>query len=466
MNHKVLIIGDIMLDEYIYGEVDRISPEAPVPIVKLSSRKMFLGGAANVAAGVAALCVEPILIGVIGNDKLSGTFDDIASQKGIKFVGVCSDSRSIIIKTRIIGNGHQLVRYDDEETQDIDLLTQNRILEEYVKYIKEADIVIISDYKKGVCTTYVCHGIISIAKKYNKRVMIDPKQSNWERYRGAYLIKPNLKELYSVLGSCISPEQLEYSVRELMDKNKIENMLLTKSQDGMSLFSNTGIFHCQAQVEEVYDVSGAGDTVIATMAVFLANGYELREAVKIANMAAGIAVCRKGTYVVAYDELLSKVRGALYSKKINMSEISKVVTELKNNGKKIVFTNGCFDLLHAGHIALLKEAKELGDILIVGVNSDASVKRLKGKHRPINNEIDRAVILSALEVVDIVVIFEEDTPYELIKQIVPDVLVKGGDYTVDEIVGSDIAGETVVATYLEGKSSTEMLKRGLMNCEC
>jgi len=458
---KILVIGDIMLDEYIIGEVTRVSPEAPVPIVRVTQRRETLGGAANVAANIAALDTEVTLLGLIGRDTGGEKFAKLAESKHISFKPIYYAERSTIVKTRIIGNKHQLVRIDDEQSSDVTEDEETALLTEFEKNISGMSIVVISDYGKGTCTEKVCQSIIGLAKKYKIRVLVDPKSANWKIYCGAYLIKPNRKEFDEAVGFSVSDNDFYNQAQNLSKKYNIENVLVTKAEHGMSLISGERTLNILSEVKEVYDVSGAGDTVMATLAVYLSDGRDLQYAVEIANTAAGIAVGKFGTYAVKSDELNDKLYGNIRKKMIK--NIPEYVREAKENGAKIVFTNGCFDILHTGHIELLRQAKRLGDILIVGLNSDSSVKRLKGETRPINNEIERSDVLSELSCVDAIVIFDEDTPYNLIKSISPNILVKGGDYTDKTIIGADIVkssgGKVVIIPLVEGKSTSAMIKK-------
>ncbi|MCL2260337.1 MAG: D-glycero-beta-D-manno-heptose 1-phosphate adenylyltransferase [Fibromonadales bacterium] len=444
---KILVIGDAMLDEYISGNVSRVSPEAPVPIVGVSKRKSTLGGAANVAMNIQSLGIKADLASVIGNDAEGKIFLQKLENNGINFNGIESEKRITTVKTRIIGNDRQIARYDKEQIDELDINLEDEFIYKCKNVIKNYNMVIISDYKKGVCTEKVCQEIIKTAKEFGLRVIIDPKQNNWQRYRGAYLIKPNFKE-FSETGK---------TVENLLSDYELQNILITRSHDGMTLANKNETKDFKSEAKDVYDVSGAGDTVIGTIAAFLAKGMELNEAVRISNIAAGIAVGKMGVYTVT----LSDIENVIYNKLISRTNLANQIDAWRKQNKKIVFTNGCFDIIHAGHISLLKQAKQFGDILIVGLNSDASVKSIKGETRPVNNETDRADVLSAIEFVDAITIFNEDTPFELIKEILPDVLVKGADYTPQTVVGADIViangGKIEFAKLVEGKSSSKTI---------
>jgi len=452
-NMKILVIGDIMLDEYVFGSVSRISPEAPVPVVSVSSRKFVLGGAANVALNIHSLGISTTLMGVIGKDAEGEVFLQNLNKNGINFEGIKSENRMTTVKTRIIGNDRQIVRYDKEQIGEFNMEEQNEFIDKFKKALKDSSIIVISDYKKGVCSEKICREIIESANKLGQKVIVDPKQGDWSRYSGAYIITPNFKEF------CETGKIVE----KLLEEFQIQNILITRSQDGMSLVNKNGTKEFKSEAKDVYDVSGAGDTVVGTIAAFLAKGTELSEAVEISNIAAGIAVGKMGTYAVTLTDIKDAIHNKSKQKFIPMENITDIVDVWKKQGKKIVFTNGCFDIIHTGHISLLKQAKQFGDILIVGLNSDSSVKQLKGETRPINSETDRAEILCAFEFVDALTIFSEQTPLELIKKILPDVLVKGEDYTLQTVVGADIVvangGKVKLVKLIEGKSSSLLVQR-------
>jgi D-beta-D-heptose 7-phosphate kinase/D-beta-D-heptose 1-phosphate adenosyltransferase len=458
-----LVVGDLMLDKYIYGNVNRISPEAPVPVVRMAEQKFVLGGAANVAANIHAFGANAALIGVLGTETEAGIFREILGENGIDFCGIESRKRITTIKTRVIGNERQIIRFDSECTESLDSEDEELIIKKCADNIQYADAVVISDYAKGVCTRKVCASVIELANKHGKPALIDPKCLDWERYAGAYLIKPNFKEFCESFGKLIGNDTtaIESAVKKQLEKYNIKNILVTRSNHGMTLANNSAVYDFKAEAREVYDVSGAGDTVIATIAAFLAAGAELNEAVKLANMAAGIAVSKTGTYAVTFADMENAINGNDMPKIIADEDITEYIRALRKQGKKVVFTNGCFDIIHTGHISLLKQAKQFGDVLIVGLNSDSSVRRIKGEGRPINNETDRAEILTALNVVNAVIIFDEDTPLELIKKIMPDVLVKGADYAPDKVVGADIViaagGRLELVKLVESKSTTDIL---------
>ena len=458
-----LVIGDVMLDEYIFGEIERISPEAPVPVVNIQDRRYTLGGAANVAANIRALGVKTTLIGVIGSDHEASTIKNIICKLGIEFEGVVTSGRVTTTKTRIVVKKHQILRLDKEQTFDI-LKAEDEVLAKIGRVIEQTNVVIVSDYDKGVCTEKVCNSVIKLARKYSKVIIIDPKKSDWTRYMDASMITPNFNEFKEATGLTLEnePASIASAAKKMMIDFRIGNILVTRSQEGMMLINGFGVFDFQTKARDVFDVSGAGDTAVAVVAAFSAIGFDFDEAVKVSNVAAGIAVSKAGTYVVPFDELSAEFNSTKKKKIVSNAETVAMVKHYKEQGKKVVFTNGCFDILHTGHIALLSHAKQLGDILIVGLNSDASVRRLKGEERPVNNENDRALMLAALEAIDIVVIFEEDTPYNIVKDILPDFMVKGGDYTTETIAGYDVVtkngGQVIIFPLLEEKSTSNLIQ--------
>lgn len=377
MPGRCFVVGDIMLDKYISGDVNRVSPEAPVPVIRVGARCHVPGGAANVAAGIRALGAQVMLAGVIGNDAGACVLRETFDKTGIIFAGIESDKRLTTEKTRVIGNGSQIARFDDEDTREIGEADEAELIRVCENFIGEADVVVISDYDKGVCTPTVCRAVITYVSERKIPVIVDPKQYDWTRYSGAYLVAPNFSEMCEAVKFSLKKpmENLRSDARMLLAEYGIENILVTRSKDGMTLINEKWDSDYMAQARDVFDVSGAGDTVIAALSAFTAAGMPLREAVNISNIAAGIAVSKPGTYAVAFRELDCGTGDKI----IPMDSISDYAASLRKQGKKIVFTNGCFDIIHAGHIGLLKRAKQLGDTLIVGLNTDASVKRLKGK---------------------------------------------------------------------------------------
>lgn len=443
-----------MLDRYISGSVDRISPEAPVPVVKVNKEWTTLGGAANVAANVAALGTQASLIGLVGNDPNA---DEVAAA--CKADNIDADLirgiKPTITKTRVIA-GQQIVRVDREEHLIWGADQTEKLRTTLEKAVPECALILISDYAKGTLSDETLKLIFDLASANGKRVLIDPKRTDWSAYSGAFLISPNLKELaLATGGSPISNDdnQVVAATRKLLDNGCVENILCTRSNYGMTLVSDKKLLNIPTRGQEVFDVSGAGDTVLATLGVMLTEGRSLSESAFAANAAAGIVVGKLGTATVLRADLNKFLQGD--SKLMESTEL-----ELFNKNsidKKVVFTNGCFDVLHQGHRKLLKKAKDLGDVLVVGLNSDASVSKLKGNDRPINTEQERINAISALPYVDRVVVLSEDTPHELLTQLKADILVKGGDYQPSEVVGNELVGEVVIIDLLEGVSTTELI---------
>lgn len=452
---RILVIGDIMLDQYVSGNVTRISPEAPVPVVKVSDEWSTLGGAANVAANVSTLGGEAILIGLVGNDTAANQVSDLANDCGIQSEVIVGDPPTIV-KTRVV-SGQQIVRFDKEEElvwSDAQLAELQSKLSDI---IPESDVILLSDYAKGTLSDEVLKLVFDLANQHSIKVLIDPKRADWSCYKGAFAITPNLVELQMThhgKSAVNEDNSIVSACNSLREEFLIENVVATRSSYGMTLVKPNGILNIPTRALEVFDVSGAGDTVLAALGVSLAQGKSIAESAFIANAAAGIVVSKRGTAVVTRKELESFIRKS--DKTVVRSELAEFKSS--RSGQKIVFTNGCFDVLHQGHRKLLKEARELGDCLVVGLNSDDSIKRLKGTDRPINSLQQRIEALEALPFVDAVIVFEEDTPYELLQELRPNLLIKGGDYAASEVVGNDLVDEVVIVPLVEGVSTTELLK--------
>lgn len=457
----VLVVGDVMLDQYYEGNVNRISPEAPVPIVHVKNVRNVPGGAANVVNNLAGLGVPSILVGAVGRDGNRDLLVELLKLDRCDFVPVEKKAQTTT-KIRVVGAHQQVVRLDFEDAGDIDAGTIDEILRSVRGKIDKADIVVISDYGKGLCTPTLCSEIILEAKKRGMKVVVDPKGTQWDKYSGAFLVTPNMKELSDVAGRPVTNENgaVEKAGAEMLGKYGIDNLLVTRSDKGMTLTGAGGMLHIPTVARDVFDVSGAGDTVVATLSAMLAAGAGLEKAVRLANRAAGVVVGKFGTAPILHDELFEKDIDDYDNKFIGLESFAVIHKSLRDAKKKIVFTNGCFDILHRGHLRYLREARSLGDILIIGLNSDDSVRRLKGEGRPVNSLSDRAYMLSALPFVDYVIPFGEDTPRDLIGAIRPDVLVKGGDYREEDIVGREFSGRTVTIPFVEGYSTTSILERG------
>ncbi len=461
----VLVVGDIMIDRYLTGDVERISPEAPIPVLRVRGRKNVLGGAANVAGNVRGYHVDTYLSGVLGADLAGEEAEEMLGSLGIHFAGIRSQNRSTTQKTRAVGMNQQIIRIDEEDSSWLSEEEEEALLVCIREVLPKADVVILSDYRKGVCSQGLCKSVIALCVKAEKTVIVDPKSSDWTKYAGASLITPNFREYQEAVGYALENETTAITAagKDLFIRYGIRHILVTRSQHGMTLLPGEGGHTSfQAIQQEVFDVSGAGDTVIGSIGALLACGESLADSVETANYAAGLSVSKRGTYMVTIEEVMDYIRSSVDmddTKIIGRERIADLAVAWRRNGERIIFTNGCFDLLHIGHVNYLKKAAALGTKLIVGVNSDESVRRLKGKERPVNSETARMGVLAALGCVDAVVLFTEDTPLELIRDVTPDVLVKGGDYRIEEIVGREYAKETVTIPLTEGVSTTGILAR-------
>jgi D-beta-D-heptose 7-phosphate kinase/D-beta-D-heptose 1-phosphate adenosyltransferase len=451
---KILVIGDLMIDHYIMGDCSRISPEAPVQVVNVKDEKSVLGGAGNVVNNILSLGGSADILSIVGDCTNTLHLQQLLAENNIsdEFL-IVERGRISSKKTRIIASKQQVVRYDSESVADISSANEKALFELFTKIIANYKVVILSDYGKGVLTDTLTHRIITLATKHNIKVLVDPKGDDYAKYSGAYLLTPNKSEAEKALQLTISAENVELAAKKLKDDYNLTHSLITLSEGGIAVFDKRLRIH-PTKAREVFDVSGAGDSVIASLAIKLCENDDIDKAIKFANLVAGVVVAKIGTATATLDEVYAKQHNIK-----TFAEIKTISEHLKNQGKKIIFTNGCFDILHLGHIKYLEEAKNLGDILIVGVNADSSVRRLKGESRPINLEFDRAYLLNALNAVDFVVIFDEETPYNLIQTITPDVLVKGGDYKDKEVVGSDIAKTTHLIEFVDGKSTTSIIEK-------
>jgi len=449
---RILIIGDVMLDHYVSGSVERISPEAPVPVVKVEMEWNALGGAANVAANVSSLGAEAILIGMVGDDLAGKELQNLCSNQHIQTLLFVSD-KPTITKTRVV-SGQQIVRFDREEVFDWSTDLINALVQQLPDLVQTIDAVLVSDYAKGTLSSEVLQILNDACSLSNKKMVVDPKKRSISDYGRPYLVTPNLKELSELNGTPVPNDErmLVPVARSLMDGSGVKNLLITRSSKGMTLLTEDQLFNLPTQAQEVFDVSGAGDTVLAALGIGIASGWSLQKSVIYANAAAGVAVSKKGTATVQVEEVEAKTRGG--NKTLSSNDID--IWKEKNKGKKVVFTNGCFDCLHEGHFKVLEQARSMGDLLVVGMNSDSSVRKLKGQKRPVNGQEARIAALSNLASVDAVVVFDEATPLELITSIRPDVLVKGGDYQLEDVVGTEIAGRVELIEFLPGYSSTEL----------
>ena len=468
---NILVIGDLMIDHYLWGSCDRISPEAPVQVVNVKKESSVLGGAGNVINNLFTLGATVDVISVIGDDNVANELKSLLEKIKISTSNlIVENNRKTSKKSRLIASQQQVLRYDMESIDDINEESHKKIISNLEKNIKKYSSIILSDYGKGVLTTKLTQDIINIANKNSVKVLVDPKGKDYSKYKGSYTLTPNKKEAQEATNIDIKDENsLINALKNLKEKCDLEVSLITLSEQGIAIFDeNLTIKPTVAR--EVYDVTGAGDTVIASIAFALGNDLNINEAVSFANLAAGVVVGKLGSATPTLDEIY-EYESSLHKSNSNshiktFEEIQKLASKLHNLGKKIVFTNGCFDILHVGHVKYLEEARSYGDVLILGLNADSSVKKLKGDSRPINNQDDRAYILASLESVDYVVIFEEETPYELIKLIKPHVLVKGGDYEGKDVVGQDIANELKLVKFVDGKSTTNTIKRIQENEKC
>jgi D-beta-D-heptose 7-phosphate kinase/D-beta-D-heptose 1-phosphate adenosyltransferase len=460
-NARILVIGDVMLDQYWHGGTSRISPEAPVPIVHVNRWDERPGGAANVALGIAALGAKPHLLGIIGEDEAGVILEKLLSQYAVKHQLSKISNGSTITKLRIISRNQQMIRLDKEKVFPHEFNIS--LSEHYQTALKNIDLVILSDYGKG--TLFNASDWIRKAREKNVPVIVDPKSQDFSIYTGASIITPNLKEFEAVVGPCATIDILVEKAHQLLKQHQIGALVVTRSEQGISVITENGqAIHIPAVARAVHDVTGAGDTVVAVLAVALASGIDLVKAATLGNLAAGIVVGKLGAETVSVAELESTLEKAetLPMGVMDEETLLAAIRISKLRGERIVFTNGCFDILHAGHVMYLEQAKQLGDRVIVAVNSDASVSRLKGPERPINSTEDRMAVLAGLKSVDWVIPFTEDTPERVIRRISPHVLVKGGDYKdVQAIPGAQYVlsqgGEVQLLGLKEGVSTTRVI---------
>lgn len=461
---KILVIGDVILDRYLHGDTQRISPEAPVPVVKVEQTEERPGGAANVAMNIRALGVGVVLMGVTGKDKQAENLTQLLKKEGVDCNFVIQDDLETVTKVRVMSRHQQLIRLDYEN--NISQETAATLLESYRKCLKKFDLVVLSDYAKGSLS--MAREYIESARSLDIPVFVDPKGDDFSRYTGASYITPNMKEFEAVAGPCNSDTELVERARAMCDAYSLSGLLVTRGEKGMTAVDFTGSkdWHIPTVAHEVFDVTGAGDTVIATLAAAIVSDYPLSEAVNFANLAAGMVVEKSGTASISHTELNKKIRTLQPIKDgsesvVEISDLLREVESAREAGKRIVMTNGCFDILHAGHVEYLEKAREKGDCLIVALNDDDSVRRLKGEKRPINKQGQRAKILAALSSTTWITLFSEDTPEKLIEQINPEVLVKGADYKISEIAGAEYikarGGEVVTIPFDTDCSTTEII---------
>ena len=465
---RVLVVGDVMLDRYIWGDVERISPEAPVPVVRMAHRSEQPGGAANVAMNIAGLGARVTLAGFAGQDEERGALEACLAKAGVTSELTIVPGHPTTSKLRILGGQQQILRLDVERTKGYPRQAYDGLLAAIRAALSTVRAVVLSDYAKGVLSEQVCREVIEEARGQGLPVLVDPKHRDFSRYRGATTICPNLQELSAATG--LPPKEtvpLLEAAAAMLPTLDLEYLTVTLSEKGIAVVRPEGTHTYPAVARQVFDVSGAGDTVIATLALSLASGLPIEAAVPLANIAAGVVVSKVGTVPITRDELLTSLMPEI---ELQASEkvlaLDRLVTRVhawRSRGERVVFTNGCFDLLHVGHITLMEDARRQGDRLIVAINSDASVSGLKGPTRPVVREQDRGRVLAALAAVDAVVVFDEPTPMTLIEALRPDVIVKGGDYTEETVVGArevrSWGGIVKIVPTVEGFSTTKLIAR-------
>ena len=467
---RLAIIGDLIMDRYMIGDVTRISPEAPIPVLAVKSNDMRLGGAGNVVANLVAMQANVEVVGVVGDDGLGRAMREEFEKLNVDVQGLVIDQdRPTIEKTRMMSGVQQMLRVDREDNQPISDQVEEAIIAAALKSVERCQGVVLSDYGKGLLTPKVLRAVIDAARKRGIPVLVDPKGSDFSRYKGATLVTPNRKEAEVALGRPIkSLESLPQAADELIQAAGLDLIVITLSADGIYFRSSERPVRegrVPAFARAVYDVTGAGDTVVSQLALYLSLGWDITEAVCMANHAAGVVVERLGTHSVTRSELTARLAASHPStgKVLESGGLDALIDDWKRQGKRVVFTNGCFDVIHAGHVNYLRFARERGDVLLVGVNSDESVQRLKGPTRPVNHLGDRLTVLAAMEMVDAVVPFDGDTPKELIERVTPDVLVKGEDWKDKGVVGREWVeshgGQVVLAPVLAGRSTTNILER-------
>ncbi|MDF2530030.1 MAG: Bifunctional protein hldE [Gammaproteobacteria bacterium] len=459
---KVLVIGDIMLDNYWVGQTSRISPEAPVPVVHIKEQYAKAGGAGNVALNVTSLLGQATLLGLTGNDEAANILHKILSQGKVNCEFEQFANMPTITKLRILSQNQQLIRTDFEE--NFHEVSKQALLERFIEALPDYNAVIISDYGKGTLSD--TESLIKAARKHKIPVLVDPKGNDFSRYRGASIITPNLKEFEAVVGLCVNEEDMVVKGLQLIRTCRLDALLVTRGADGMTLIRpGQEPVHMPTQAREVFDVTGAGDTVIAVMGMAMGAGYDLPTSMRLANAAAGVVVGKVGTATVTPNELEASLHQDQHLRKgiVDEALLKQIIKNVHAQGEKVVMTNGCFDILHAGHIDYLRAAREAGDRLIIAVNDDASVKRLKGPERPINSLEHRMKLLEALSFVDWVVPFTEDTPERIISYLLPDILIKGADYQVHQIAGAKAVlangGEVKTIELTPGCSTTNIINK-------
>jgi D-beta-D-heptose 7-phosphate kinase/D-beta-D-heptose 1-phosphate adenosyltransferase len=460
---RVLVVGDVMLDHFHYGVVERISPEAPIPVLRVDREDTMLGGAGNVVRNLGSLAADARFVTITGKDAAGRNIARLIRKEGVRDEPLVDDGRRTSTKTRYIAGVQQVLRADRESTTPLDANAEARLIKAVTAALRTCQTVVLSDYGKGTLSAGIAKKIIRQALKAKKTVIVDPKGTDYSRYQGADLITPNRRELAEASGlDIITDADVVRAAKRLIKRHRFGAVLATRSADGLTVVTNAGVVaHLPAETQEVFDVSGAGDTVVATVAAALAAGIDLDQAAALANVAAGIVVGKVGTNAVLAADLIAALHHrdltSAEAKVLSLDQVRDLIAQWRRAGHPVGFTNGCFDLLHPGHISLLKQARRACRRLVVGLNSDASVRGLKGNGRPVQSEAARATVLASLASVDAVVIFPERTPLKLIKALKPDVLIKGADYNIDSVVGADVVrkyGGTVKLAKLEPGHST------------
>jgi D-beta-D-heptose 7-phosphate kinase/D-beta-D-heptose 1-phosphate adenosyltransferase len=461
---RILVVGDLMIDHYLWGTTDRVSPEAPVPVIDIQRESEVLGGAGNVVNNLISLGASVTVASVIGGDENGSRLEKMFISLGADISALVTENgRKTTRKSRVVASHQQVIRFDSESRQDISEDSEKKMVDIIRSKLSETDIILLSDYGKGVLSDSLCRNLIEMASENGLKILVDPKGKDYSKYSGASIVTPNRKEASEATGIEISDEKsLEMAGFRLKEELSLETAMITLSEEGIAIFSDE-MKRIPTVAREVYDVTGAGDTVLATLGFVLASGGDIEEAAHIANAAAAVVVGKLGSATATWDEIIE------YEKSLHESttehriksrdELAESVSRARSDGKRVVFTNGCFDILHLGHVKYLEKAASFGDILVIGVNSDDSVRRLKGDSRPVNGEYDRAYLLAALDCVDYVTIFDEDTPYELISAISPQILVKGGDYRGREVVGSDLVEEVRLVDFVDGRSTSLIIEK-------
>ena len=462
----VVVLGDLMLDEYVWGDVRRISPDAPVQVVDVRRRSRAIGGAANVAHNLAAAGANVRLVGAVGSDEAGRLLSTEVAAAGLDAGRIVTLDRRTTVKTRVVARGQHLLRLDEEQRAPLSKAEQQRLDAALREALRDADALLVSDYAKGVVSRATLASCVAIVGRKSIPIVVDPKSSDLSTYAGCTAITPNRGEAEAGTGLVIEDDpSLEAAANRIRELCGARDVLITLGERGLAVATEgRPVARIAAQAREVYDVTGAGDTVLAYFGLGLAAGLSAREAAEIANVAAGVKVGKVGTSAIAPSEVLALGEpGSLARKLVDLSQAVARCERWRSLGRRVVFTNGCFDLLHAGHIHLLEKARELGDVLVVALNSDASVRRLKGPERPLTGEHDRVRVISALDAVDLVLVFDEDTPLETIRRLHPDVLVKGGDYSLETIVGAELVreagGRVETIPLVPGRSTTALVDK-------